>query len=108
MWVALYAVADFQLCDVLTPYASISKEETLFWCETILLLELFLCSCILKCIERNHQTSVVCQVLTQSESTIGIQIRQYLDIAEECSILISTFVEALCIIGCPPVMHITI
>ena len=50
---------------------------------------------------------MVGKVLAEGETAVGIQIRQYLDVAEEISIHISTLVETFCIFSCPPVLQIT-
>ena len=108
MRINLYAVAYFLLCDVLSPYTCISKEETLLRSKALLVLKRFLSCSILECVERNLKTSVVSKVLTKSELTISVKTWQHLNSIEESSILLSTLVKALSIISCPPIVEHTI
>ena len=107
MRIVLHTVANLLLGDVLTPYTSVSKEEALSSSKAILVLQRLLGCRILECIERYHQTTVVGKVLTQCKATVGIQIRQYLDVAEEISIHIGTLIEALSISSGPPILQVT-
>ena len=107
MRIVLHTVANLLFGDVLTPNTGIGEEETLVGCETVLVLQWLLSCRILEGIEGYHQTAVVGKVLTQSEAAVGIQIRQYLDVAEEISIHIRTLVETLGISWRPPILQVT-
>ncbi len=90
MRIVLYAVANLLLGDVLTPYACVGQEEALIRSETVLVLQGLLGCGILEGIEGYHQTTMVGKILTQCETAVGIQVGQYLDVAEEVSIHVGT------------------
>ena len=106
VWVVLDALTYLLLGDVLSPYSCVGQEEALSWSETVLVLEGLLGGDILQSIEGYHQTAMVSKILAQCETTVAIQVGQYLDIAEEVGIHVGTLIEALGIVGCPPVLQI--
>ena len=106
VWVVLDALTYLLLGDVLSPYACVGQEEALSWSETVLVLEGLLGGDILQSIEGYHQTAMVGKILAQCETAVAIQVGQYLDIAEEVGIHVGTLIEALGIVGCPPVLQI--
>lgn len=106
--VNLYAVAYFLLGDIVCPYPRISQEEALSGSEIVLVLQFLALRGVKESIVSHLQSSVVSQVLTQSETTIGVQIGQHLDIGEEIGIHVRTLLEAFGIASCPPVTHIAV
>ena len=70
MWVVDGALPDFLLCYVLSPYASVSNEESLFGCESVDRLQRFLTFflCLLLCVYE-------CSVSRSDEDIITIKIR---------------------------------
>ena len=77
--VALDALAHFLVAYVLPPYVGISQEETLGRREAILVRERCLCGGIDESLIGNHQSAMVCHVLTQGERPVGMQSGQNLD-----------------------------
>ncbi len=51
---------------------------------------------------------MVGKILAQCETAVAVQVGQYLDIAEEVGIHVGTLIEALGIVGCPPVLQIAV
>ena len=108
MRVALGAVANLSLGDVASPYACISQEETLVGSESVDNGQRMILSGVFEGCIGYLQTTVVGQVLTQRQATIGIKVGQHLDSREEIGILVGAGLELLAIGSSPPVVHITI
>ena len=83
MRIALGAITDLLFSDVTSPHTSISVEETLICCQTVFLAKRTEFGGILISSISYLQTTVIRQVLTQCQTTIGIQVGQHLDLAEE-------------------------
>src|SRR3712207_2371306 len=108
MRITLHSVANLLFGDVLSPNAGISQEETLLGSEAIQILQRLLGHGILERAQGHLQSSVVSQVLTQRETAVGMQARQYLYSVKEVSIHVGTLVKSLCVVGSPPVLHVAI
>ena len=54
------------------------------------------------------QAAVVCQVFTQRQTTVGIQVRQHLDAREEIGIFVCACYKVFSITFLPPVVHVSI
>ena len=106
MRVVLHALTNLLLGDVLSPYAGIGDEEALVGREAVLHLQRFLRRGVLVSIPCHLQTTVVGEVLAQRQSAVAVQARQHLDGREEAVVEVGALVEAGCVAGCPPVVHV--
>ena len=72
MGVALRTITNLLFRDITSPDTSISMEETLVGRQTVLLSQrLTLCSVLISSIG-HLQTTVICKVLTQGQTTVGL------------------------------------
>ena len=108
MRVALHTVAYFLFGDVLSPHTGIGDEEALFRRETVDRLERFGSRSVLESVEGYLQASVVGEVLTQCELTIGVKTGQHLDGIEEVTVELGTLLKAFGISSRPPVMQVAV
>ena len=108
VWVALCAVSDFSIRDVCCPHLRVSDEEALVCSQTVDYRKRIVLRSLLVCLVGNHQTSVVSKVLTKSETAVGVQVRQYLDVRIELGVSVSSLVEILAVVFCPPVFHVAV
>ena len=99
---------DFLITDVLTPNGSISNVETLLRSIAVLNWQRVVLSSILECLISNLQATMIGNVLTLSQTTIGMNARKHLDIVVEINDYLSTFLELLSIFFSPPVFQVTV
>lgn len=84
MWVAFDAVAYLFVADILCPDSCVGEEEALETCKTVLDVEIdgiggLLGILVFEGLERDDETSVVCDVLTEGKRAVGIEAWEYLD-----------------------------
>ena len=75
MRITLGTITDLLLSDVSCPYASISVEEALICCQTILLTKRTEFGGILVSSPSHLQATVISQILTQCQTTITFDVK---------------------------------
>ncbi len=110
--IGLGTVENLLGADIGCPYIGIRQEETLLGRESVTGLQT-LCRrfgrlVLLEGLERNLQSAVVGNVLTQSEFTVAKHTRSHLDMAEIVGHDLGACVEVLLVLCRPPIVQVAV
>ena len=104
--VALHALANLLVADVLAPNVGIGQEEALLGREAVDDGKGSLLRGILEGLEGHHETTVVGHVLAQRERAVGMETGQHLDAVVEGTHHLDALLEALAILVAPPAAQV--
>ena len=79
MRVTLRALTDLSFCDIISPDTSIRQEETLVCSKTVYDVKLLALRSILIGCKSHLQSTMIRKVLTQRQTTIGLQVMKHVD-----------------------------
>ena len=106
--VALGAVANLCLGDVVRPYTCVGDEETLLGSKAIDSAEGVVAHRILQGVKSHLQTTMVGEILTEGELAVGIEVGQHFDGREEVGIFVCPLGKLLAVVLRPPIGHVAV
>ena len=108
MRITLRAFANLGLRDIVSPDTCIRQEEALVCRKTVHDIQFLTLRGILIGCKSHLQTTMIREILTQCQTTVGLQVRKHVDGREEICIFIRTLCKILSVGLSPPVLHVSI
>ena len=108
MYVALCEVTYLLVAYVACPDTRVREVETLLGSEAVDYGQRILLCSVLECLHRNHQATVVGDILAQCKLAVCVEAGENLNLVEEVHDDLCALVELGCILVGPPVCEVTL